>query len=619
MAKVGKLGIFLGLLALALLLVQVDSFSHVRGTLTDKLYGGNAVLDSIVIVAIDDASINSIGHWPWSRDVHANLLEKLNDAKVIGIDVSFFEPSPNDVLLNTTLQSMDNVVLASEIQQGVTYLPIFPSITGYVNLLGDADGITRRVNPSIANDMKPFSFAIAEQAGYATPTEKETLLINFADAPHSFKTVSVNDVLAKNLSFANKIVLIGATAPNLHDDYFVPTSDGKAMPGVEIHANILQNIINNDFLRAPDKLIVMLGVILAALAGMFLIARLKYYYAIPLAIGLLVVYAIVAIISFNQFNLLIDLFFAPLAFAVFTGAGVSVAYTEEKTKGAYLRDAFSKYVSKELLDEILSKNQQLTLGGEKRILTVMFSDIRDFTSISEKLSPEELVHLLNEYLTTMTRIVLKHQGTVDKFIGDAIMALWNAPLLDDAHAVKACDTAVEQIKALRELQANWKQRNVPSLNIGIGIHTGPAVVGNMGSEERFDYTAIGDTVNLASRMEGLTKEYGVSILISESTYEHIKGKYLCRKLDAVKVKGKKVPVLLYHLCVDQDQAFVTSFEKALELYFKAKFHDALKGFKETAKIRPNDPSCALFIERCELYLKHPPAKDWDGAFVYEKK
>ncbi len=619
LARTSKFLVFFAIFALFALFIGVNAFSHVRSTLSDRLYGDKPVLENIVIVAIDDASINQLGRWPWNRDLHAQLLEKVKDAKVIGVDISFFEPSPNDALLNATLQSMDNVVLAAEVQEGVLYRPIFAATSGYVNLLGDADGTTRRFDAALREDIAPFAFAVAQKLKLPVPQVHTPFIINFANKPHSFTIISAKDALTQPQEFTDKIVLIGATAPNLHDEYVVPTSNGRAMSGVEIHANILQNVINNNFLRAPTTLALIFIVLVFGAIGFFLIAQLKIHYAIPITLALLLGYGIASIIAFDLFLFVSDLLFAPAALLIFTGAGVSIAYSEEKKKGAYLRAAFSKYVSKELLDELLAKHQQLTLGGEKRIVTVFFSDIRDFTGISEKLPPEELVHLLNEYLTTMTGLVLKYQGTVDKFIGDAIMALWNAPLLDEQHAIKACTSAVEQVKSLRELQLKWKARGVPVLNIGIGIHTGSAVVGNMGSEERFDYTAIGDTINIASRTENLTKIYGVSIIITESTYHLVKDKFTCRKLDRVQVKGKKHSILLYHLCVDTHPEFVKAYEQALDLYFKREFKDALAGFKHALKLKSDDTSTQLFVERCELYLKHPPAKEWDGAFEMKEK
>lgn len=619
MAK-AKIGIFVCFVLIFFVLIYNNAFAHVRGTMTDTLYGGRLPSEDIVIVAIDDASINAIGRWPWNRDVHAELLAKVRAARVIGVDVSFFEGSENDRKLNMTLQSLDNVILASEIQKGVLYEPVVTGIPGYVNLFGDTDGVTRRFSAGLRDDVDPFAYAIYERAVQKPhPLAAQNYLINFVNKPYSFMMMPAKDVLVGNASFEGKIVLIGATAPNLHDEYFVPTSEGVPMPGVEIHANIVQNFVEQNFLKEQHTLATVFAVIIFGGVGLFLLSRLRLAVAVPLAIVLLVGYALTAIWVFKNAAFVMDVFYVPAALVLFTGAGISSNYLEEKRKGAFVRDAFSKYVSKELLEELLKKQQQLTLGGEKRELTVFFSDIRGFTSISEQLPPEELVHLLNEYLTEMTKIILAHEGTVDKFIGDAIMAIWNAPVKNAHHAVKACKAAIDQVRALRKLQAQWSKRNVPVLEIGCGIHTGPAVVGNMGSQERFDYTAIGDTVNLASRLEGLTKIYGVSIIISESTHAAVQNEFPCRKLDAVTVKGKTKPVVIYHLCVDKDSVFVKAYEHALSLYFKRAFADAREGFKKALSVRPQDASAQLFIERCEQYLQRPPAPDWDGAFVAEEK
>ena len=321
----------------------------------------------------------------------------------------------------------------------------------------------------------------------------------------------------------------------------------------------------------------------------------------------------------SKINYLVDLFFIPLSLIVFIGVGQAINYLEEKQHRLYLTTAFGKYINKHLLKQIIEHKQELKLGGGKRTISIFFSDIRGFTSLSEKLSPEELVNLINRYLTEMTRIILKYDGTVDKFIGDAIMAFWNAPLLQENHAELDCECAIEQIKALKKLQEELVKEGLPKIEIGCGIHTGEAVIGNMGSDERFDYTAIGDSVNLCSRLEGLTKEYGVNIIISEDTYKIIKNKFNCRKLDVVKVKGKKIPVVIYELCIDYNKEFCKLYEEALELYFKGNFRKALSIFREALKKKQGDKSCDLFIKRCEEYIKNPPSEDWDGSFEMKTK
>ena len=601
-------------------LVFVGALSHIRHGIEDNLEGGKKPLDNIVIIKIDDDSINKIGRWPWNREVFAELLNKTNDAKAIGIDVSFFESSINDGNLNATLKEMNNVILAAEINGDKLYKPIFEAEFGYVNLKTDDDGITRKVETSISNEYKPFAFKIYEKSrNKEVSANLGRYKINFVGNPGSFNSISLFDVLQNNLNFENKIVLVGATAPDLHDNYFVPTSEGIPMPGVEIHANILQNLILDDFVKEQNRAITAFLILVLGFLCTFVVSRMKIYYVIPIVVAFIIVNTLIGIYVFSKFNYLIDLFFVPLAAIIFTGAGVGLNYLEEKKQNTYITNAFGKYVSKDLLNEIISKRHELKLGGTKRNVTIFFSDIRGFTSISEKLSPEELVSFVNEYLTDMTKIIMKYSGTVDKFIGDAIMAFWNAPLDEKDHAELACKSAVEQYKKLEELKKKFANRNLPHIEIGCGINTGDAIIGNVGSEDRFDYTALGDNVNLASRLESLTKLYGVDIIISESTYGIVKDKFKCRKLDNVKVKGKKIPITIYELCVDYDENFVGQFEKALELYFDSKFSLAKKEFEKTLKMKTEDESCKLFIDRCAEYIKSPPEKDWGGAFEMTHK
>ncbi len=612
------LAVFAGLLLVFALLIAGNTFSTLRSSLTDRLYGGKPTLSNIVIIKIDDASINAFGRWPWNRAIFSQLLDKVKDARAIGVDVSFFEPSVSDASLNATLQNMHQVVLSAELQDGVLETPIFAAKYGYANMLTDADGVARRVSADLAPGTLPFAYALYQLGWKSNLSLSGVQRVNFAGRPNSFTSYSLKDIIASNVSFADTFVLIGATAPDLHDEYFVPTSEGAAMSGVEIHANILQNLILNNFVQKQGTWSLLAVILLTGALGMFVLSRLKIFYAIPAVIGLMIGYGLIAVLVYRNFNIIIDLFFPPIALFVFTAGGVGIHYMEEQRHSAYLRDAFSKYVSKELLTQLLEKRQELTLGGGKRTLTVFFSDIRGFTGISEKLTPEQLTHLLNEYLTAMTRIILKHQGTVDKFIGDAVMAFWNAPVDQPKHAAWACAAAVEQVQALATLRDAWKAQGLPEITIGCGIHSGPAVVGNMGSEERFDYTAIGDTVNLASRLEGLTKEYGVEIIASEETAKDAKD-FTFRKLDAVKVKGKEIPVVIHELVPRPNVKFIHAFEQALARYLKSDFSVALKGFQHALTLDKDDKPCALFIERCELYLKHPPPKDWDGAFEMKTK
>ena len=315
----------------------------------------------------------------------------------------------------------------------------------------------------------------------------------------------------------------------------------------------------------------------------------------------------------------------PLISTILVFFSIVVVYyrTEEKSR-KWITSVFGKYVSPLVINNLIKNPDSLVLGGEKRNITIFFSDIRGFTSISEKLTPEELVHLLNEYLTEMTSIIINSQGLVDKYMGDAIMAFWGAPLDQPDHAELACESSLQMIKKLNELKKKWEKENIPAFDIGIGLNSGDAVVGNMGSSSRFDYTAMGDNVNIASRMEGLNKVYGTNIIMTDKTYKTVKEKYVSRKLDYVKVKGKRKPILIHELIQEKDgtskdlQDFITAYETGLGLYIEKKWDKAIDSFKKAHKIM-KDKASDLFINRCKEFMKNPPPKDWDGVWEMKTK
>jgi adenylate cyclase len=254
----------------------------------------------------------------------------------------------------------------------------------------------------------------------------------------------------------------------------------------------------------------------------------------------------------------------------------------------------------------------------------MFSDIRGFTTISEKLPPQKLTALLNEYLTPMTDLVFKHEGTLDKYIGDAIMAVYGAPLDLPEHALAASRTALEMMEELRKLQIKWREQGYPDIDIGIGLNTGIMSVGNMGSKQRFEYTAIGDNVNLSSRLEGINKDYGTHIVISENTYGVVKDKVVVRELDAVRVKGKKAPVHIYELlglqpATEEQRDQVERFMRGLQMYREQKWDEAAAVFNGMVEKWPDDKPAKLYVERCKEMKAAPPGPDWDGVFVMTHK
>jgi len=387
------------------------------------------------------------------------------------------------------------------------------------------------------------------------PIDREGKMnINFRGGRYCFKVrelIEVNELEEEALAayYKDKITLVAmyyatgvGTAKDIH---LSPYGD---MAGIEHHAYAINTILNQDFAITIPKYInffIILG--LSLLMGFYQpLVKTAYNYIFIFVIA--VIYSLITFyVTFNLFSILhiyptvILLQFTQLAAFI----GYKALTEEENVK--FIRTTFSKFVSQDVVEELLNNPEAIALGGSRKEVTVFFSDVRGFTTISERLTPEQLVQLLNEYLSEMTELIIDYKGTIDKYMGDAIMAFWGAPIPNDDHAYYACVAALAQAQKLKELQERWKERNIPVLQIGIGINSGPAVVGNMGSSRRMDYTLMGDTVNLGSRLEGITKVYGVQICISEFTYERVKDRVYARELDLVRVKGKLEPVRIYEL------------------------------------------------------------------------
>ncbi|MBD3319380.1 CHASE2 domain-containing protein [Candidatus Woesearchaeota archaeon] len=623
---------------LVVLLFSVGYLSAIQRTLIDNVYGRGSADQQIVIIAIDDSSLQELGRWPWNRSRFAEMVEYLGDARLVGIDVGFFEPSPDDSVLDAALQDADNVVLAMEYTDfdtvastvtGRAYmLPVVGNVSaGYINVLTDRDGVTRALHTDVRGEFESFPAIIATRAFGRVIEPDNRFLINFVGGPGSYVTYSFADVLQGRVSretFSDKVVLIGATSPDLHDEYFVPTSRGKAMPGVEILANAVQTMVLGNELREQSAVqIVLVLFLLILLTGLgFAFLRIRTMTVLALLAAFL--WVLLAIYAFTH-NVLLNVVYPPFALAAAFTGNLGYAYSSRKKQRDELKRAFSKYVRPAVIKEVLKDPDKLKLGGQRREITVFFSDIRGFTGISERLSAEQLVGLLNEYLTEMTDIIIDEGGTIDKYMGDAIMAFWNAPLDQPDHPERACRATLKMIRRLKELQADWTRRGIPALAIGAGLNTGDVIVGNMGSTQRFDYTVMGDTVNLGSRLEGVNKPYGTTILISEMTYARVKELYVTRKLDRIRVKGRTAPLTIYELVeepvyvTDADRRVIALFEEGLELYFKQCFSRAIKKFKEVLEIREWDGPAHVFVKRCQNYLEEPPEDDWDGVFTLKTK
>jgi len=334
---------------------------------------------------------------------------------------------------------------------------------------------------------------------------------------------------------------------------------------------------------------------------------------------------IIVLSVFIFFNYWGDPFGYTLSIFIPASIITSLKHMNEEHKRKFIKSAFSRYLAPSIIDEIIKNPDSMKLGGEQREVTIFFSDVAKFSTIAEHLSPTELVHLLNQYLTAMTEIILWYGGTVDKYGGDSIMAFFGAPISFSDHAVKACFACLDQRKKLQELREQWRTEGRDELFVRMGMNTGPAIVGNMGSEHKMDYTVMGDSVNLAARLEGVNKVYGTEIMISEFTYLQAKEHIIGRKLDVVRVVGKALPVPVYELVCkkeelsEKEENFLKHYYDALSLYEDRKWKDGKAAFENVLKLKPKDVTSALYVQRCDEFIINPPSDDWDGVYSMTSK
>ena len=429
-------------------------------------------------------------------------------------------------------------------------------------------------------------------------------LINYRGPARSFPTYSVADILNGSIDAAqirDKIVLVGATAPGLGD---VRNTPYAVFPGVEIRANTIQNLLDGNFIHRPGWMFVFDVLLMLTLGGLLilLLPRLGLRMSALLTLALAVAYLLFAVIDFRVQLVWLNIVYPALLLLVLFVAATLVHYVSAERDKRRIKGAFQHYVPAAVVDQILRNIDDLGLGGEKRELSVLFCDIRGFTTMAESLPPETLVHLLNDYLTHMTEQVFRHEGLLDKYIGDAIMAVYGAPLPQPDHAKRACRTAVDMVRALRDLQPGWQQQGLPKLDLGIGINSGAMVVGNMGSTSRFDYTVIGDAVNLGSRIESLNKQYGTHILLSEFTYQQVKDEFPhLREVDVTTVRGRHEPVRLYELLLPEHYPhmdWLKEYARGYDLFRANLLVQARTVFKKLVE-ELNDPVSRYYLERCQ--------------------
>ena len=570
----------------------------------------------IVIVAIDEKSLKDLGRWDdWSRNKFPEIIKKIKNygAKIIGVDVLFIEKSKDDSKLidnfnngitvgslvidfsehqktdkipeNLKLSSYQNIIDNENLVlngRGLIY-PFEKLINSYValghiNMLPDDDGVIRRELVAIKyGDLIFPSFAIQIYKLYNNIDDEDVLLIpgralflgkqkidldnysafliNYKGQEGTFPYVSVSDVFFDRINkdfFKNKIVLVGATAVGLYDLRVTPLSQN--MPGIEKHANVIENLIDNKFIKIIPKYILLLILFVIYFIYLLFGKILRVKGVSFLGIGIFIVYSFSAFLLFSHHKIYLNLVHPTMTNLSIFLVVIIYKYAVEEARSREIKKIFSSYVSDKIVNELIKNPEMAKLGGIKKEITVLFADVRGFTTFSEKHSPEEVVLFLNELLTEMTDVIMKYDGTLDKFVGDEIMALWNVPLEQDDHTIRAVMCAIDMIKKNRILAEKWTKEGKDVLYLSIGINTGEAVVGNMGAEnKKMDYTAIGDTVNLGARVEALTRSLNADILITEYVYEKIKNfKEELKNVSIIEcppqqVKGKRDFIKVYKI------------------------------------------------------------------------
>ena len=523
---------------------------------------------------------------------------------------------------------------------------------GYASFVAEPDGVIRRIPMVQAYKealFPPLSLQLLKEATKLNSvvrifphrvgelrlgdspipvSEEGDFLVNYYGPQQTFTYLSASDVLdgtVGRLQLKDKIVLVGASAAALHDLHTTPY--GPLYPGVEVHANIIENILQQDFLERPPWVRV-LDVTMILVTGILLGVVALYFKAVGTALLLVVGvggYLVVDYLLFTQQGLWVHTVFPVFSqFLVYFGITL-YRFTFEEREKRFIKSAFSQYLAPAVVDQLVENPKLLNLGGENKVLTAFFSDIAGFSSISEQLTAGELVILLNEYLTEMTDIVMKYEGTVDKFEGDAIIAFFGAPIDFKDHATRTCYAALDMQKRLAQLRSAWKKKGRHELFMRIGINTGEVTVGNMGSENRFDYTMIGDPVNVAARLEGVNKQYYTYTMLSEFTYELAKDDIEARELDSIRVVGKKEPIKIYELLgrkgemEDHIRLILPHFQEGLEHYKSQRWEEGITCFENALNLYEDDGPSLTYFERCITFQYHPPPPGWDGVFAMRTK
>lgn len=628
----------------------------------------------IAIVAIDEDSLSEFSstlklNWPWPRSVHGELIAILNEAgaRAIVFDITFFGesrfygrqfPDEDAALAKSIRQSAAPVVLAAarEVIDDPRFFQVrmlYPlealveagAKVGFATLnRSSRDPVIRQARLSVAGEptlvtqtlnQLDLALDLSRIPVASYEGDDPQVLINYAGGARSIPTASYYQAIDYEVAlpegfFRGKTVFVGSSltaqaigaGSNQADMFPSPFDSGGAsatsMPGVEIHANTLNTIFRSNFIRRLSPLATW-GLML--LLGGLITSLVLLLDSLPLKIGIslssMFVYLVVASLAFAYWSFWMFTV-QPLAVMLMVfGINTLHDYRASELERRHVRRALMGYVSSQVLEEVLSDPDKLELGGKEVTATVLFSDIAGFSTISEGVNPPELAHLLNNYFTRMGDAVMGNQGMINKYIGDSIMAIWGAPLANADHAVLACRSALEMKELVKQLHP---------LKTRIGINTGSMVAGNLGHQDRMEYTVIGDSVNLASRLEGVNKVFGTGILISESTEALVRDSFALRPVDLIRVVGKEQPVRIFEVLAqlrasdsDVAQALIDSFSGVLRFYQEGQWPAAASSARKHLEQFPDDSVAHIYLERCQRFTQAPPADDWDGVLTLESK
>lgn len=630
--------------------------------------------DNIFMVNTDEAFFQEYKGFPFRRDDIGDLVKKISaaGAKVIALDVLMDFPSSygDDKVLAKNLDDAGNTLLVSQaqIEEGKFIRLNHPtpeldkvSTSAYTNISSSSSIVTSlsrlKVYPEIAKERNGWPFAVTAVAMYlgvepklegnilkigdniAFPLDEfSTFYIDFpemiggAKFLNEFKGMSAIELLELDMEdeeeleeyrflMEDKIVILGDTSEVSHDWFDTPVG---MVYGVEIIADTINTILKNAPLRPASGTseAVMILIYMTIIVGVaFLksptIRTLLYIAAIS-------AFILICTLLYIHQGTIYSMSYVLVA-AIISSTLVEIRYfQEERNQKKQMSKTFGQYIPAELVDEMNKTGQSVGVGGESKEMTVLFSDVRGFTTISESVEPNELTQLMNGFLTPMTHVIHERRGTIDKYMGDAIMAFWGAPLDDPEHAKHAVLAGLDMITAMTDLRKEFKARGWPEIKIGVGCNSGTMNVGNMGSEFRLAYTVLGDAVNLGSRLEGLTKQYGVQFIISEYTQAEAP-EILCRELDKVRVKGKDVPVTIVEpLGLEENidaatKTAVDDYHKALALYREQKWDEAAAGFETLKAADPDRMIYQIYLDRIGVFRSDPPGDQWDGVFTHTSK